>query len=219
MQQAGSRKRIGRPSPAMVVAVVALIAALGGSAVAAHHGRHKVKLPKNSVGPRQLKRKAVTTGKIANNAVNSAKVANGSLTGSDINLGALGKVPAAARADAAGNADTLGGHAAACPAGAILVRGVCFDSAPGPVVSDVKTAADTCAAKGGFLPTPMELYSVRGLINLGTGVGADRVFTDSYYGNTQGSKYGTVVIDGTGAISEQEVTSPARYVCTYPLVR
>jgi hypothetical protein len=126
---------------------------------------------------------------------------------------------AAARADSAGNADTLGGHAAACPAGAILVRGVCFDSAPGPVVSDVKTAADTCAAKGGFLPTPMELYSVRGLINLGTGVGADRVFTDSYYGNTQGSKYGTVVIDGTGAISEQEVTSPARYVCTYPLVR
>ena len=59
--------RFGRPSPAMVVAVVALVAALSGSAYAA--------LGKNSVGTRQLKAKAVTAGKIANNAVTSAKVA------------------------------------------------------------------------------------------------------------------------------------------------
>lgn len=214
MQRAGSRK-IGRPSPAMVVAVIALIVALGGTAVAAH----TLKLPKNSVGTRQLKRKAVTTGKLANNAVNGAKVANGSLTGADINLGALGKVPSAGTADSAGNSNTVGGHAAACPGGTTLIRGVCFDSAQGPEVGNVTAAADACAAKGGYLPTPMELYSVRGVINLGTGVGNDNTFTDSYYGNTLGSKYGTIVINGTGTLKEQEVSSPGRYVCAYPLVR
>ena len=211
MQPAGSRNRIGRPSPAMVVAMIALIAALSGSAYAA--------LGKNSVGSRQLKRKAVTTGKIANNAVNGSKVASHSLTGSDINVGALGTVPSATEATHASNADAVSGHAASCPGGTTLIRGVCFDSSPNPEVGSVMAAADACAGKGGYLPTPMELYSVRGTINLGTGIGTDKQFTDSYYGNTNGTNYRTIVIDGTGAISEQEVDSPAHYVCAYALVR
>src|ERR1700742_5292594 len=106
---------IGRPSPAMVVAIVALIAALSGSAYAA--------LGKNSVGTRQLKAKSVTSGKIANNAVTSAKVAQNSLTGADINLAALGTVPSATSAASAGNSNTVGGHAAVCPGGTTLIRG------------------------------------------------------------------------------------------------
>jgi hypothetical protein len=210
MQRAG--KSFGRPSPAMVVAVVALICALTGTAFAAGLG-------KNSVGPRQLKSQAVTTGKIANNAVNGSKVANGSLTGSDINLGALGTVPSAVSATNAGNAGTVGGHAAACPGGTTLIRGVCFDSSPGPEVPNLQSAADACASKGGYLPGPMELYSVRGIINLGTGIGNDHQFTDSYYANTAGVNYRTVVVDGTGTITEQPVTSPGHYTCAYALVR
>ena len=34
-----------------------------------------------------------------------------------------------------------------------------------------EAAADACAAKGGYLPTPLELYSTRAVLNLGTGVG------------------------------------------------
>jgi hypothetical protein len=48
-----------RPSPAMVVALVALFAALGGGAYAA------LKLPANSVGPAQLKKGAVTPPKLS----------------------------------------------------------------------------------------------------------------------------------------------------------
>jgi hypothetical protein len=195
----------------MVIAVIALIASLTGTAFAA--------LGKNSVGTRQLKSKAVTTGKIANNAVNGAKVANGSLTGSDINLGALGTVPSATDAANAGNAGTVGGHSASCPAGTTLLRGLCFDSSSNPVAADLKAAADACATKGGYLPSPMTLFSVRRVINLGTGVGTDKQFTDTYYGNTTGGSYSTVVIDGTGAVSEQGVGSPAEYICVYPLVR
>jgi hypothetical protein len=207
-----NKKWIAMPSPAMVVAVIALLLALTGTAFAA--------LAKNSVGSRQLKSKAVTTGKIANNAVNGAKVANGSLTGSDINVGALGTVPTATSATSAANAGTVGGHAASCPPATTLIRGVCFDSQSNPVANNLKEAADACAAKGGYLPSPMELYSARGVLNLGTGIGNEHQYTDSYYYDPVGGAHpSTVTVDGTGAIAQQEVTSPSRYTCAYPLVR
>jgi hypothetical protein len=204
--------KISRPSPAMIVAIIALVAALTGTAYAA--------LGKNSVGSRQLKAQAVTTGKIANNAVNSAKVAKGSLTGADINVGALGTVPTAASAASAGNANTLGGHAASCPAGTTLIRGTCFDAAPNPAAPNLKAAADACASKGGYLPNPMALFTTRQVLNLGTGAGDDHMFTDSYYSAVgTGSNYTTVVIDGTGRIFEQSVDSASKYICAYALVR
>jgi hypothetical protein len=204
--------KIGRPSPAMIVALIALFAALTGSAYAA--------LGKNTVGSKQLKSKAVTTGKIANNAITGVKVANGSLTGEDINLSALGTVPNATSASSAGNANTVGGHSASCPGGTTLIRGTCFDAAPSDAAPNLKAAADSCAQKGGYLPTPMALYSTRQVLNLGTGVGDDHMFTDSYYSAVgTGSNYTTVVIDGTGRISEQSVDSPSKFICAYALVR
>ena len=211
MQAVGRKRRLGAPSPAMVVAIVALVASLSGSAYAA--------LGKNSVGPRQLKAKAVKTGKIANNAINGRKVRDNSLTGSDINLGKLGTVPSAFVATYSGNANTLGGHAAACPPATALIRGVCYDTASNPAVGSVKAAADGCAAKGGYLPSPLQLYSIRGVINLGTGTPPDYQYSDAYYANTTGVNYRTVVVDGTGQITEVAVDSAARYVCAYPLVR
>jgi hypothetical protein len=57
----------------MIVAVLALLVAMGGSSYAA------IKLPKNSVGSQQIK----------TNAVNSSKVAEGSLRVSDFHAGQL----------------------------------------------------------------------------------------------------------------------------------
>jgi hypothetical protein len=73
----------GRPSPAMAVAVVALFVALGGGAYAA------IRLPKHSVGTRELKSQAVTGGKLRDNAVTSAKVKDHSLLGRDFKAGEL----------------------------------------------------------------------------------------------------------------------------------
>jgi hypothetical protein len=97
--------RIKRPSPALVVAIVALIAALTGTAWAA--------LGKNSVGSKQLKKNSITTAKVKNEAITTAKVKNetitaakvqkGTLTGAQINLSTLGKVPNAVSADTASN--------------------------------------------------------------------------------------------------------------------
>jgi hypothetical protein len=65
------RRIFRRPSPAMAVAFIALLAGLSGTAVA---------LPgKNTVDSGDIKKGAVKRSDIANNAVNSAKVANNSL--------------------------------------------------------------------------------------------------------------------------------------------
>ncbi len=87
-----------RPSPAMIVALLALVFALTGTAWAA--------LGKNSVGSKQLKKGAVTTAKLKKEAVTAGKVKKHSLTGKNINLAKLGTVPSATNASTATTAGT-----------------------------------------------------------------------------------------------------------------
>jgi hypothetical protein len=206
----------------MAVAALALALTLTGSAWAAFGDgafRRNSRPAKHSVGARQLKAKSVRTGKIANSAVTGSKVAAGTLTGADIKLAQLGTVPNAREAGSAGTAGTLDGHSARCPAGTTLIRGTCFDLSLSGPVSGVKAAANVCAARSGFLPSPMELYSIRNVINLGTGVAPDYAFSDAYYANTVGVNYRTVAVDGAGKTEEIPVESNAKFVCTYELVR
>src|SRR3954451_6632618 len=62
-----------RPSPALVVSVIALSVALGGTSYAA------IVLPANSVGNRQIKKNAVTSAKVRNGSLRSADFAAGQL--------------------------------------------------------------------------------------------------------------------------------------------
>jgi hypothetical protein len=130
-----------RPSPAMAVALLSLVLAVGGTSYAA------VKLPAKSVGTPQLKNNAVTPPKLKNGSVTGAKlqqgavgskalaggsvgaaqVGNDSLTGSQINEGTLGMVPSAASAGSAG-IQSLTYTTASGPLGAhsgITVHGDC----------------------------------------------------------------------------------------------
>jgi hypothetical protein len=110
------RKLLRRPSPAMVVACLALTVALGGTSVAAVS-----QLARNSVGPRQLQTGAVTNPKIRNNAVNSAKVAPRSLLRSDFAAGQLPAGPIGPQGPA-GPAGPAGAAGPAGVIGAITVR-------------------------------------------------------------------------------------------------
>jgi hypothetical protein len=116
------RKIVRRlPSPAMVVACVALAVALGGTSYAA------ITLPRNSVGTKQLRSNAVSTNKLQKNAIVASKLSSRSvgpqklqnnavtartvkddqLTGAKIVESTLAKVPSATKAD---NADLAGGN-------------------------------------------------------------------------------------------------------------
>ena len=109
----------------------------------------------------------------------------------------------------------MNGYEVGCVPGTVFVRGVCFDLALNPVVAGVKAAANACAASGGFLPSPMTLYSIRNLINLGTGVAPDYAVADQYYANTMGVDYRAVTVDGSGKIEEIPVDANAKYICAY----
>jgi hypothetical protein len=104
---------IRRPSPAMVVACLALLVALGGTSVAAVN-----QLARNSVGTAQLQFGAVTNPKIRNSAVTSIKVQNRSLLRADFAPGQLPAGPTGPRGPA-GPAGAAGAAGPAGPAGVI----------------------------------------------------------------------------------------------------
>ncbi len=107
------RKLLRRPSPAMVVACLALLVALGGTSIAAVS-----RLPRGSVGTLQLRTGAVTNAKVANNAVTGAKVRNRSLLRADFAPGQLPAGPVGPQGPA-GPAGPAGAAGAAGPPGLI----------------------------------------------------------------------------------------------------
>lgn len=84
-----------------VVACLALFIALGGVSYAA------VKLPKNSVGTKQIKKNAVTGAKIKAKTVRGTDLGNDTVTGTQINEATLGEVPSSASAGSARNRFTI----------------------------------------------------------------------------------------------------------------
>jgi hypothetical protein len=101
-----------RPSPSMIVALIALFVAMSGTTYAVK----RLSLPKRVVGSAQIKSKAIRTyhikarnvrrTKISRSAIDSSLVQNDSLRGSDILEASLGNVPSASKA---ANADRVGG--------------------------------------------------------------------------------------------------------------
>ena len=75
-----------RPTPALVVAFVALFAAMGGFGYAA------VKLKQSSVKTKNIKNAAVTTDKIADGAVTTSKLASDAVAPNAANAAKLGGV-------------------------------------------------------------------------------------------------------------------------------
>ena len=74
-----------RPSPALVVALLALIVALGGTSYAA------AKLPKNSVGSKQVKNSSLQAKDIAPGAIGQTSIAPGAIGATSIAPGVIGE--------------------------------------------------------------------------------------------------------------------------------
>lgn len=84
-----------RPSPSLVISILALFVALGGSAYAA-----------SKIGTKNIKNNAITAAKIKKNAITTAKIKNGAVTGQKVDEASLGPVPNATNAVNAANATT-----------------------------------------------------------------------------------------------------------------
>jgi flagellar hook-associated protein FlgK len=107
-----------RPSPAMAVAFIALLAALSGTATALQgkntvdsgdikNGKVKAKdIANGAVTGKKIKKNAVTGSKVKNGSLTGTDIQDNSLTGADINESTLGQVPSANTANSANSANT-----------------------------------------------------------------------------------------------------------------
>jgi hypothetical protein len=150
------RSRRLRPSPALVIACLALFVALGGTVLAA------TKIDGKTIKVKSLPGNRLEIGSVAGN-----RIAPGSLDGSRIKADTLGQVPNAAHAGAADSArhaetataadhatdaTTINGHAVGCAPGRRQYAGACWDVQPSIPAVNAYEAAGTCAARGGELP-------------------------------------------------------------------
>lgn len=137
-----------RPSPALAVAMAALVAALGGTALAGPdlHGAKKKKVKvKKQAGDKIIKTRSLSGDRLKLKA----------LTGAEVDVAKLGTVPSATHA---GNADTVGGKGPGdfTPAGTIVTSNGLVKltaATPGSTAVVVKrgpfTLSETCTKMSG----------------------------------------------------------------------
>ncbi len=109
-----------RPSPAMVIALIALFVSLSGVSYGVATGFidsreiknnqvRSIDIRNNEVRTRDLRNNQVRGIDIRNSSVQGRDIALNTVTGNDVNESTLGKVPSAASADTAGSANSVAG--------------------------------------------------------------------------------------------------------------
>jgi hypothetical protein len=201
--------KLKRPSPALIVSVLALSVALGGTGYAA------VVLPANSVGAKQIKRNAVT----------AAKVKNSSLLASDFRPGQLpaGPTGPAGPAGATGPRGLEGprgetgpagpaGPAGAAAGGAWLatINGIGANLGYFGLVNGVSTADSALDANRSVSPNvPLVVSHLRVLLTSAPGVGNSRLIYFRLGPNIQTPLACSIGGGDTTCSSDAEVTVPA----------
>jgi hypothetical protein len=227
------RQGIRRNSPALVVSIIALFVALGGSVYAAKKARidgraiRAKSIPGNRVKPRSIAANRLKPGVLRATAIPTP------LTGTDINELTLGQVPDAAHADSADSAQsavdaqtalnavnavdakTVNGHSVGCLPGSVEFAGACWESSASSAVN-APTAARKCAARGGTLPEALELaaFAEEPGVNLDSG---DEWSSDIPV-FTGLDTYGVATVSAASEINSTLSTNTHAYRCVIPLV-
>ena len=150
-----------RPSPAMAVAFVALLAALSGTAIASLPGTGSVDsgdVKNNSIRSKDVRNNNLRGKDVRNSSLGGADVKNDSLTGLDINESTLGTVPSANSANTANTANsaTNANHANSVDG---LLRSGPFKRATATASNNDPTAALLAATEVPIMSTgPFDLY-------------------------------------------------------------
>jgi hypothetical protein len=149
------------PSPALVIACLALFVALGGTVLAA-----------TKIDGKTIKVKSLPGNRLKVGSVPGNRIAPHSLLGSQIRVDTLGEVPSAAHAgsadtarhaqtataaDHAADATTINGHAVGCAPGRREFAGACWDLESSAAAVNAVEAESACATRGGELPALLAL--------------------------------------------------------------
>jgi hypothetical protein len=213
------RMRRVRPSPALVIACLALFVALGGTVLAA------TKIDGHKIKPKSLPGNRLEPGSLAGN-----RLEPGTIKGSQIDATTLGQVPSAAHAssadtahhadtataaDHATDATTINGRSVGCPEGKREFAGACWDAQLRSAQLTLPEASALCGGEGGELPTAVSLLAFNGLPGIAPDTGGEwttevRVETTGYYS--------PIIVEGTGSMRPESAFARLHFRCVTPLV-
>ena len=139
-----------RPSPALLISIIAMFAALGGGAFAATATtskqalNNKGNLQKNVVKKKNIAKNAVVKAKIKNSAVTEKKLKGESVTSSKLGEGSvkasqLGSITEVTSTPTTVLEDTVGSATVSCPAGTKVTGGGFSTNSNGITNAGVKT--------------------------------------------------------------------------------
>jgi len=223
------------PSPALVVSVLALFVAFGGTVYAAK----KAKIDGRAVKVKSLPGNRLKVGSVAANrlkpgTLSTALAQSGPITGAEIDELSLGQVPDAAHAETADNAlnavqaqtavnavnainaQTVNGHGVGCLPGTQEFAGACWQSSVSETAVSAPAAANSCAVQGGTLPDPLQLatFSQQPGVTLDSG----NEWSGDVTNMTEINVFAVVIVTPSAGVSFAASTAPHKYRCVIPLV-
>lgn len=231
---------IRRQAPALVVAALALVAALGGTVYAAGKiNGHTIKvksLPGNrlalhSLPANRLKPGVVPSMQLAPGSIQGDRLAPGSVTGLQVDVSTLGQVPSAVfaekaesakdaetalRAATAENADRVNGYEAGCKSDTMLFAGACWQTAASSTALTLPSATASCANQGGELPSAFALAAFSG--QAGITIAAGDEWSDTIATFTGLNSYSVATVTSTGEIDSALSTATKKFRCVLPLL-
>lgn len=235
----GGRLKAKLPTPALVISLIALFAALGGTVYAAKQKKQiqgKV-IKVNSLPGNRLKAKSVSGNRLKPGVLPSPQ---NPITGAEINELSLGPVPRAINAEVADRAlsaidaqtalnavnavtaTKINGYEAGCLPGTKPFAGACWESSSRGISASAPMAAADCAELGGELPEALMLAAFAEmpgvLIDPGGEWSSDILsYSAGPYGVATVSPNGVI---GSGIVQPGGAGSALKqFRCVLPLVR
>jgi hypothetical protein len=223
------RWRSHRPSPALLIACLALFVALGGTVLAATKIDGRTIRVKSLPGNR-LAVNSLPGNRLRARTIPGSRLAPGSVKADQIDVGSLGPVPSATHADSAdtarraqtaiaadhaAEATTVNGRSVGCRATAREFAGACWDLRPSDAAVTAPEAAALCAAAGGELPDGLTLVQFAGLPGVEIDLGGE--WLNAVWINAETS-YNVYVLSSDHLFVLRSPGSPHHFRCVTPLV-
>ena len=230
------RRGMRLPSPALVVAGLALFVAMGGTVYAAKKARINGKAVKvKSLPGNRLKVRSIPANRLKPGVFATLSAQAGPITGAEIDELTLGQVPEAAHALSADtaqsaadaqtavnavnavNAQTVNGHGAGCLPGTQQFAGACWQSFSSETAVSAPAAATSCAVQGGTLPEALQLAAFSNQPNVVLDGGTE--WTSDIPVVSSPGLYGVVTVSASGEVASTASTNTRKFRCVIPLVR
>jgi hypothetical protein len=225
------------PSPALVVAGLALFVALGGTVYAAKKARIDGKAVKvKSLPGNRLKVKSIPANRLKPGVLKGVLAGqSGPITGAEIDELTLGQVPEAAHAFSADtaqsavdaqtavnavsaiDAQTVNGHGVGCLPGTQYFAGACWQSFSSATAVSAPAAATACAVQGGALPEALQLAAFSQQPDVVLDVGTEWASDVTSY--TAPDLYSISTVSSSSVVASTASTNTRKYRCVIPLVR